>query len=94
MRHFNITTSPYEWVNPSLLQKSKSLKLYFETRNIKQHQAFVEIGSSVNVFSSSSFFEIAPVNVFYIKYTKFLNSLLEIHFLASDFSSFFQRAVA
>ena len=93
MRHFNITTSPYEWVNPSLLQKSKSLKRNFETRNMKQHQAFVEIGSSVNVFFSS-FFEIAPVNVFYIKYTKFLNSLLEIHFLASDFSSFFQRAVA
>ena len=94
MRHFNITTSPYEWVNPSLLQKRKSLKVYFETRNImKKHQAFVEIGSSVNVFFSS-FFEIAPVNVFYIKYTKFLNSLLEIHFLASDFSSFFQRAVA
>ena len=93
MRHFNITTSPSEWVNPSLLQKSKSLRRNFETRNMEQHQAFVEIGSSVNVFFSS-FFEIAPVNVFYIKYTKFLNSLLEIHFLASDFSSFFQRAVA
>ena len=38
-------TSPYEWVNPSLLQKSKSLKLYFETCNMKQHQAFVEIVS-------------------------------------------------
>ena len=82
MRHFNITTSPYEWVNPSLLQKSKSLKLYFETRNIKQYHGFVEIGSLVNVFSSS-FFEIAHINVYYIKYTKFLNSVLE-----APFSSF------